>query len=255
MKGTPPSSTPVECKISIFTNNKGLMTKYITRNGDSILKTPAADLYEGLCEVITVSGLRGLSTTIKALKPNQAITYGVPNIQSSVPIPVTTKAKVADGAIARSGECMMWSDGVGILMLDYDPRTGTLPLSPDDLVEAVRAAVPELKRVEMLWTPSASSCIRSDDGVVDTGIGGQRLYILVDNASDIPELGANIFDRTVLAGHAYILIDKAGRMHERSLIDASVWQPERLDFAAGAVCGEGLTRDAEIEHQLYGGAS
>ena len=34
----------------------------------------------------------------------------------------------------------------------------------------------------------------------------------------------------------------AGAALERCPVDGSVWQPERLDFAAGAVCGEGLVQ-------------
>jgi len=69
---------------------------------------------------------------------------------------------------------------------------------------------------------------------------GQRIYVLVQDAADIPRAGKALVARLWLAGHGNIEISASGAMLERTLVDASVWQPSRLDFAGGAACGAGL---------------
>jgi hypothetical protein len=52
----------------------------------------------------------------------------------------------------------------------------------------------------------------------------------------LPELADVLFKRMWLGGHGYIVISRAGSMLVRSIFDASVFSPERLDFVAGANC-------------------
>lgn len=49
-----------------------------------------------------------------------------------------------------------------------------------------------------------------------------------------------LFERLWLAGFGRYEVSKSGSLLQRSLIDASVFQPERLDFCGGASCGKGL---------------
>ena len=107
----------------------------------------------------------------------------------------------------------------------------------------IRAAAPGLADVAMLWWPSASSHIcDAETGQDLTGLRGQRMYLLVREAGDIPRAGAALVDRFWAAGHGRIIVSAAGAALERCPVDGSVWQPERLDFAAGAGCGEGLVQ-------------
>lgn len=107
------------------------------------------------------------------------------------------------------------------------------------MVAAIRAAAPGLADAALLWWPSASSCIWQGEREV-RGIRGQRLWMLAGDAADIPRAGAVLRDRLWLAGHGCIEVSKSGALLERTLIDASVWQPSRLDFAGGAACSGGL---------------
>ena len=75
-----------------------------------------------------------------------------------------------------------------------------------------------------------------------TGLRGQRIYLIVQEAGDIPRAGAALVDRLWAAGHGRIAVSVAGTALERCPVDSSVWQPEHLDFAAGAACGEGLVQ-------------
>ena len=131
--------------------------------------------------------------------------------------------------------------GAGILMLDHDPDG--VSLSRDELVDVIRSAAPGLADAAMLWWPSASSHICDEATGEDlTGLRGQRIYLMVREAADIPRAGAVLVDRLWAAGHGRIVVSAAGAALERCPVDGSVWQPERLDFAAGAVCGEGLVQ-------------
>jgi hypothetical protein len=68
--------------------------------------------------------------------------------------------------------------------------------------------------------------------------------VMVDDASAIPALGSSLYQALWKNGYGYILISQSGQVLDRSLIDASVWQPERIDFAAEPVLRDGLERRA-----------
>jgi hypothetical protein len=65
---------------------------------------------------------------------------------------------------------------------------------------------------------------------------------MVDDASAIPAVGAYIYQRLWEIGQGYIFISQSGQALDRSLVDASVWQPERIDFAAEPVLTNELLR-------------
>jgi hypothetical protein len=142
-------------------------------------------------------------------------------------------------AAPRTKNAFCWGAGAGVMMLDYDPDPGADPLAPDALVAALREAVPALADSEMLWFPSASSCLYAGEHEIH-GVRGQRLYLMVASARDIPRAGKALEQRLWLAGFGRIALSASGSMLLRTLVDTSVWSPERLDFAGGAQCGPGL---------------
>ena len=64
----------------------------------------------------------------------------------------------------------------------------------------------------------------------------QALKLLVQNAQDIHRAGEVLFKRLWLAGHGFYMISRVGTALERTIIDGSVWQTNRLDFAACSQC-------------------
>ena len=90
----------------------------------------------------------------------------------------------------------------------------------------------------MLWWPSASSHIcDAETGEDLTGLRGQRIYLMVREAAT-SRGRERPWSTGLAAGHGRIVVSAAGAALERCPVDGSVWQPERLDFAAGAVCGK-----------------
>jgi hypothetical protein len=230
-------------KITIITAIKPerLSKGYSLDAAGDLQKLPGGNLVQGkiqLCDLATLADFAGV---LKGLTPAQALVYGVPINPATK---VMTRKAFADagnpeGATTRTNDAFRWQEGPGVLMLDYDPSVGDAAMDRGALVQAIRSAAPGLSDAQMLWWPSASSCIWSGDKEL-RGIKGQRLYLIVQDAMDIPRAGAVLADRLWLAGFGHIDISKSGALLERALVDASVWQPSRLDFAGGAACGHGL---------------
>ncbi len=241
--------------ISSVTPDK--LTKTLCLRNDQIVSEPGGHMVLGMVKVIMIACLLGLAEVIHGLNKNQALCYGIPK-GSSDGFEAAIKAEKMlteyDDAIARSNHYFEYNhDGPGVIMLDYDPKDGEEPLSKDELVNKIRSAVPELQDVKMLWIPSASSNIYDrETGEQLAGNRGQRLYMIVKRGSDIPEIGKIIAKRLWLAGYGYIKIGSRGHMLLRTPLDATVWQPSRLDFAAGANCIPPLEQK-ERKHELVDG--
>jgi hypothetical protein len=218
---------------------KHLSKGYYLDDG-KLKKRAGGVLVKGHAKVFGFECLEDLKTVLMVLNPQQALIYGVPKGTKETKLMSSdewVKTGKPSDAIPRTKECFEWGECPGIMMIDYDPSSGEAALSQEELVRIIREAAPGLKNVQMLWVPSASShIVNSDTGENLTGLKGQRLYIIVDDARDIPRAGKALVDALWVAGYGRIEISKSGQQLERTVVDASVWQPNRLDFAAGAKC-------------------
>lgn len=237
-----------DARLTIITTTRpSRLTKTFSLLPDGTMhKSPAGEMTEGRAEVVTVSDLSALSSLLRGLTPAQALVYGVP---AESPVTILTKRKWAQlgrpaGTLPRSKEAFSWPSGPGVMFSDHDPTAGAAGLSRDDLVAAIRAAVPGLADARMLWWCSASSYItNADTGERLSGLRGQRLYLMVADASDIPRAGKALQDHLWAAGHGHIEVSSSGSLLERTLLDASVYQTNRFDFAAGAATVAPLVQD------------
>ncbi|RWC07587.1 MAG: hypothetical protein EOS51_27265 [Mesorhizobium sp.] len=195
-------------------------------------------LIEGRVGILKVDDLQDFGEALQLLGPNCALIYGLPK---KAPAMLTTRdawfrSPDSENLLTRTSDMFSWKEGPGILMLDYDPEPGEV-LDCEQLVSAIRGAVPGLTDATMLWYPSASShIVNADTGEDLTGLRGQRLYLAVSDARDIPRAGKAIVDALWLAGFGYVNISKSGQLLLRTIVDGTVWQTNRLDFAAGASC-------------------
>lgn len=230
--------------LTVITAQKpAILSKRFTLAGDGTLqKHPGGQLSQGTAERRTVS-IAEFGALLAGLKPNQALTFGVCGHDQAHVVAQKNLSKATGTlpVVARDRAHFTWPTGPGLLMLDYDPPKDGKPLSEEELFKALDSVWPELADSPHIWRESASSCIcRTDTGAELRGVCGQRVYVPVLDASDIPRAGAVLYSRLWLAGHGRFDISASGAFLDRSLIDASVWQPERLDFAGGAQCGTGL---------------
>jgi hypothetical protein len=242
----PPPAPPKLTFTRFTTLRPSILSKRFTLAGGVLHKWPGGQLAEGRADKISVD-IAGFAELLPTLGPHQALTFGAPNAATNKVVVVAqvesayaASAPDADTIIARTADYLFWPDGPGVLMVDYDaPATGA-PLSREGLIAALETAAPALAQAATIWRPSASSCIFTSDGKELRGIAGQRIYLPVLDAADIPRAGRALADRLWLAGYGRIDLSGSGALLERTVVDGGVWQTERLDFAGGAWCGPGL---------------
>jgi len=216
-------------------NARGAMTKTLTLGADgTIQKSPQCQLVNGVAERVEVGSFEELATVVTQLKTTEALCYGVTD-RAQVRVVADGMRAAHPDAVARTREFFRFSTAPGVMMFDYDPADE--PLSIEDLLRILRSALPALEQVSLMWRPSASSCVFHADTVEELrGVAGVRIWVLVTDASQIPRLGKIVCARLWELGHAEFRVSKSGQMLDRPLFDVSVWQPERIDFAAGAIC-------------------
>jgi hypothetical protein len=232
----------------IKSQNPAILSKQYKLDAEGNLeKIPGGGmLIEGVAQRQEDITLAEFVQGLQRLKPNQALVYGVSTHKQAR---VVTQASLEgaqkeDGklpVIARDRAHFSYPEGPGVLMLDYDPPKDGPILSHDELLETIYSVCPEIQHAPHIWWASASSCIyRTDTGEELRGVMGQRVYVPVKNGREIPRTGQVLFDRLWLANYGRYDVSKSGSLLCRTIVDGAVWQPERLDFAGGAACGEGL---------------
>lgn len=257
------SEAPPGATVTVITNSNGPLSKTATLNDEGALVLgSSAHLTKGRFDVLSAGNVVELARIISSLTSRHALVHGEPQNGATSGV-IVSEAKLLDnpGAITRSKRSFGYGNRPSWMMLDGDLKDFPFADHPGlDLsaLGSTRAAlcdaVPELASVQMLGIPSASAMIhRKSDGRLLRGLTGARFYVLVEHAAGIPELGKRLFDRLLLAGLGYSFVSKSGQRFTRSLIDASVWAPHRLDFIGGADCGPGVEQ-RRGEPQLWNAA-
>lgn len=148
--------------------------------------------------------------------------------------------------ISRTRGNFGWPDGSGgIMMLDYDPLPGEDVLDPDKLREKLWEAAPGLESAPYVMQPSNSSFLMdARTGAWIKESRGYHIYFFVRDPHLIEEAGKRLFSRLWVQGHGRCITSDAGIILQRSIVDASVWQPERLDFCGAPICKFPIVRKA-----------
>ncbi|NCC40349.1 MAG: hypothetical protein EOM21_13005 [Gammaproteobacteria bacterium] len=216
------------------------LTKRFFRDPDgSLRKVPSGTLTRGEVRVYWRDSLDALLEALDGLPPSAAAIWGLPQI-NGVPVShvnIATKDTRVEGEIARTREFFDWPAGPGILMIDIDgsPEDG-IPVR-EAAVDTLRGLHPAFADVTIAWRPSASS------GVDGAGIKGQRLYLVMQDARVLATARSILNDLQWVKGLGRVEITTNGHLVRRGFMDASVWKPEWLDFAAPPVLDDGITRE------------
>lgn len=218
------------------------VSKIISPDGQGgITKQPSANIGQGRMQRVAMP-FKEFGPFIRTLKSNQAIVHGVPVNHGGDDYQEFAFGTVGQEnppfRLSRSLKHLAFpTDTSCICMFDHDPKPGQQPLTPDDLIEAVCIIVPEFIDCPSWHTPSTSSCIYDLDGQELSGQGaGFHLYFPFSDPAGLPSFVATLFKRLWLKGYGYIYVTRSGAMLERTIFDAAVFSPERLDFVSGAVC-------------------
>lgn len=243
--------------VTKITSKKQLGKHFRLSNVGSLEKSNPVHLTEGQFNVETFTTLEGFAGFLNGLTPKDALTYGFfGDTESGVVVSEAKKEQNPEkygSAKTRTRKDMNWNDNPGILFLDYDPPENSDPLTMEELINILKQACPFLSDVKMLWRPSSSSYIEnSDSGEIVHGLKGQHIYIVVERTSQIEMIGKNIIERLWLAGFGRYDVSKSGILLERTIVDSSVWQPERLDYVGGSVT-ENPLKQMKLKAQIFPG--
>jgi len=237
---------------ALYRNSCGLMCKVLGLDArGKLTKSPAAWLMEGEFQRLSAGSIDDflLYRDIFASDPSAAFSYGVPKggIERAVVVNEDRRPYVTN-SISRTRGCIEYLAGApGVWYTDYDPSydPSLKVYSPEELDAIFCDALPGLQETRRAWVPSSSSALMRPDGQPLAGAAGMRMYVLVDDAAAIPRLVDYLFQSLWALGYGWAEAGAAGQTLLRSLCDANVGQPERLDFIAVPVLNDGLWRDAQ----------
>jgi len=224
----------------LTSDNVNLTKSYSLKHG-GLIKRESGVLSKGTAQRKNLS-LDKIDDYLNGLNQNQAICHGDFGSNSAQ---ITTKRR-ADGVnnIARSTEYFSYPEQQSALVLfdhDRDPHSPTFD-SPHEIVELLTEIMPAISEAAWVSRPSASAGIIDSEGNELTESSGSHFYMVVEDGSDIPRFIKDLKIHLVLNGYGYPYLNVAGGVSIRTIIDDSVASPERIDYSAPAVLGEGLSR-------------
>lgn len=228
---------------TIFTsNNLPLSKSFRLSESGEINKTAAAQMTDGKATLITID-FSDFATKLSSANTSTAFGYGLfeqDKYGKSAKLTVKNKANNAKRLIARTKEYFSYMPQPGIIMLDFDPsQNGHSIISSSEMMDILCRTTNAFENVAYCSRGSLSSCVHKIGESPKPG-GGFHLYIPVTDASDIPRFGKALFQRLFIAGYGYIDLAANGAMLVRSIIDATVFSAERLDFVGAPVIDENL---------------
>ena len=236
------------------TNPDRLTKTFYFDASDTVQRQSAGNMIEGHANDASARDLHELAQHLDALAPNQAIAWGL-SARDDVALVVKDERCNGPGALARCREDFSFAPGPGVMMLDHDGvRPGEPGMSAELLLATLHAACPHLADAPTLVRPSASAGIADDNGVIHYPLSRWRVYIAVGDAQGIPEAGKRLLRRLDAFGAAWAEVTTKGAVVDRWILDASVWQPEKLDFAAAPILAPGLRRIAPAARVMNAGA-
>ena len=260
-------------RFTVFENFDGRLSKKIELDASGKFdKAGGTQLKLGRFETASLpfdgdatKALRSFALTIERLGPNQAIALGhyrddavtfgavttkagetaandMPSAFSRILASAGVSSVPATGgvpgagarAVTRSRENFIAEKGCGLLLIDGDGVTG--------LRQKLIDLYPGFGRVAMLSRPSASAGVYIAATGEEMPAGGEHVYVIVSDASSTKEVLEGIDRLAWMKGHGRLELAKNGDALERSIVDTTVWGPERLVYEGKVTLGRGLAQ-------------
>ena len=240
--------------VTIVTSSTGPVNKKIYLRGSKICKDPNAQIYQGFAKTVPAATSEKLSSVISNLKQNEAIALGQLK-QLGHSFPLTTRAELYSGSIARTKEFFHHSNFVGWLLLDVD--TKDLPpeivdkMAGRSAFDVLLSVMPELLLTETLVRASSSAGILKPDGSEQEATG-LHIFIKIADQRQSKSMLQLMHDRCWEAGYGFFAMAADGKLLERSLVDTAVHGPERLVFEAKPTVLEPLKK-RHIPDEVFSG--
>ena len=254
-------------EITILRKSDGALSKHITltRSGKVKADGSACRMTRGKARRVKLKDVAELAELIEPMGSSEALTLG--RLRAGLPdkVRVIRKDELDDttppGTIARTTDHIVFAPGKpAFLLLDHD-RKG-MPIEVRDKLksakgfwQAVTSAVPALAgaaRVERCST--SAGLFHKETGEQFSASRNKHVYVAVTDGADIERALKTLQDRLWLAGFGYVVVGAAGQILIRSIIDASVYGPERLVFEGEPVVVAPLAQDQEVRRpRVYDG--
>lgn len=226
--------------LTLFTSEQPAELAKVFRldEGGTLQKTTAGHMVVGTYETREVSSAGDLVALLSSAGTNQALSGStvVDGLATSGRIASTRLLPTHPGAVTRTKDKFRFRAGApGVMTFDYDPQAGDTPLTRERIWSLLSDVFPAIVGAGVVWWCSGSSYIYNGDTELQ-GLRGQRVYVLVADAGDVPRACEVLAARLWLAGYGRIVLSSSGSMMGRHLFDDAMGQVARLDFAGGAIC-------------------
>ena len=240
---------------TLLTKTGGPLTKRITLAPDGTLRSDGSPCIMATGIAVRMQlNMQGFADQIDACEPSQAIALG--SLRSDLPdqVQILTKARInADTPpeiISRTGEFIRYEPGrPAALLIDVDLK-GTPPAVKARIKQlggvwpALCSILPELSATAHVIRRSTTTGLsRADTGEPVAGSSGLHVFILAQDGSDAERFLRTLHARAWLVGLGWMMVGKAGQFLSRSLIDRSVFSPERLVFEGTPILDPPLQQD------------
>ncbi len=242
-------------ELTLLTKSDGPLSKHIRLNGAGIVSDGSAcRMSRGTAQRRSLDSALALADMIADMRPNQALALG--HLRDDLPeaVNVVCRADLSDkndpNTIARTGEFLRYTPGEpGWMLIDVDAKDAPKEITDKrkqiggvwKAIVSVADALSSAARVSRASTSAGVYHSKTDKRY--PGSLGRHIYVLVRDASDIKRALSVLHDRLWLAGFGYYVVGAAGQLLDRSLIDASVYGPERLVFEGAPVIEPPLAQD------------
>ncbi len=228
-------------------NSTGVAAKryWIDPETGELKHSSAASIYEGTAQVSEAKDLEDFIAGRGKADQHTAFAYGVPygaEVGETKHLVTEAALQFERGAIARTRKHFHFRAGKpGVFFIDLDRKPDAPAKDWPEIDGAISKVIPVWSATARVWLPSSSAHIHHGEQEL-IGLGGWRCYCIVADASAIPDLTDYLYQGLWTEGYGFVHVGGRGQRLGRCLIDRAVGQPERLDFVATPVLGEGLTR-------------
>jgi len=192
--------------------------------------------------------LDGLFRDMSLITQHNAFIQGVAKEHEQVGICV--KGDTKDGCIARTKDNFKYPDNAFILFDHDSSDRGYTVSNVDEFISILELIDPQLQTCAYTSKSSASSGIRLDSEILKSN-KNFHLYMAIPG-EQLKSYAEILFKQCILNDLGHIFISKNGRKYIRTIFDAAVHSPERLDFIAPAIVEYPLTIDEPIIHSRPG---
>ena len=228
-------------------------TKGLDENNNLITLQGAKMIQNGIATKVNCN-LSELPEVLQDIEHYECLCHGIYSGSDSQKQIVTKAVKefeypTDDNVIPKTKDYFHYPNQA-LMMFDIDGYDGNL----DEILNIIYEVLPEFKDCAKVISESSSASIYKDDTLLSNN-SNYHIYFVAKNVKDSNyKTFANIiFNKLWLAGYGKINLDKNKFPLLRTVIDESVFSPERPDFV-NCICEKGLQQKRITPYYIEGNA-